>query len=86
MVVVVASDARYGMDPVLVVASAWLHVVAVVAVVVVAQEEPVAGMEAAAAYFHLYFPQVHINWVSLIPSQEWQLQGRPDIALHWNWE
>ena len=43
-------------------------------------------MEAVAAYSHLYFPQVHINWVSLIPSQEWQLQGRPDIALHWNWE
>ena len=59
---------------------------AVVAVVVVALEEPVAGMEAVAAYSHLYFPQVHINWESLIPSQVWQLQGRPDIALHRNWE
>ena len=31
-----ASDARYVMDPVLVVALAWLHAVAVLAVVVVA--------------------------------------------------
>lgn len=81
-----ASDAEYVSAPAPVVEGTWREaLVAVVVVVVVLWDGPVAGMQAGTWPRHSY-PLVKTNWESLEPFQEWRLQGRPDTALQQNLE